>query len=150
MNKVQDWDWDTTLYSNWTQFQNFNFMIVIWHMCLAIWNINLTFFQKVTFSWNQLLFCQNSVQKFDDNMIFLIREVEEKIVLMVLAYFFFKNVSIIWNKKADDHWILQDIILQHRILITKAVDLYWRKEKIQGVKAISGKRFKLTFIVSTV
>ena len=37
VNQVQDWDWDTTLYSNWTQFQNFKFKIVIWHMCLAIW-----------------------------------------------------------------------------------------------------------------
>ena len=49
VNKVQDWDWDTTLYSTWTQFQNFNFKIVIWHMCLAIWNINLTFWKKATF-----------------------------------------------------------------------------------------------------
>ena len=31
VNKVQDWDWDTTLYSIWTQFQNFNYKIVIWH-----------------------------------------------------------------------------------------------------------------------
>ena len=50
VNQVQDWDWVTTLYSNWTQFQNFKFKIVIWHMYLTIWNINLTFWKKATFS----------------------------------------------------------------------------------------------------
>ena len=101
------------------------------------------------YSWNQLLFCQNSAHDISDQRSWR-EDGADGIGLL-----FFKNVSRIWDKKADDHWILQDRILQHRILqhrilITKAVgvDLYWRKEKIQGVKAISGKKFKLTFNVS--
>ena len=97
VNKVQDWDWDTTLYSNWTQFQNFNFKIVIWHKCLAIWNINLTFWKKATFrSWaivNNYTPCGPSMKDYmETGWKPLETDRSGFRIFLLTALFFFKNV----------------------------------------------------------